>query len=331
MDKITIRYSISRTVALVEGRNEYGTAEYSPNDTELAFLSVDERKYLDTLDLSRTTFALPTGQPPTWPTIAESIKSARQAALDKQTSELAEREGQIAAALAEPDDKWFSESTDWRYAISRKSVNVTIPHFCNHYGWMQQDPRIVARIESLQPELERRREIAAEQNEQAKARQEAAEAAKIAKAEQAAAEKQAAIDELDAWCVANGPSHLQRAATEGYDVAGGCLQWLVECLRDELNGGEIVRDNTALWNRYDWNERKSPGAAAFEYYDHAKAVVAELAHPTSVTVEVERIMLVEVEPADDDYDASKREFTGIIVNVTHPAAARRCLVVEVKA
>jgi hypothetical protein len=79
MTKITIKYSISRTVALNEGRAEFGEATYQPTDTELAFLSLDDRKYLDTLDLSRSTFALPTGAPPTWPVIVEARQASRRA------------------------------------------------------------------------------------------------------------------------------------------------------------------------------------------------------------------------------------------------------------
>jgi len=330
MDKITIRYSISRTVALVEGRNQYGTAEYFPNDTELAFLSVDDRKYLDTMDLSRSTFALPTGSPPTWPTIADSIKASRQAALDKQAAELAEREARIAEALAEPDEKWFSERSDWRYAVTIKSVEVIIPSYCNHYGWMQQDERVKARIASLKPELERRQAAATAANEQAKAEREAAEQRKAQALAEAATAKQDAVSDLTDWCEFHGPGHLQRAAKEDYNVVSGCVQWLAECLRDEVNGGTIIRDNTKLWNRYNWEERKSPGTKAFELLDAVTAAVKELAHPTSVTIEVERILLVTVEPPDDECDDAKREFTAVVVNITHPAAARRCLVIEVK-
>jgi hypothetical protein len=333
MEKITIRYSISRTVALVEGRNEFGTAEYQPTDTELAFLSVDERKWLDTLDLKHYTsvFALPSGAPPVWPTIAEAIKASRQAALDKQAAELTEREARITEALAAPDEKWFSERSDWRYSV--KNVYVTIPSYCSHYGWMQQDPRILARIDSLKPELERRQAVANEANEQRKAEREAAEQRKAQELAVAATAKQEAVENLTDWCEFNGPDHLKRAAKEDYDVVGGCVQWLTEQLRAQYSDPvhcTILRDNTKLWDRYDWSERKSPGPKAFEVLDAVNVAVAELAHPTSVTIEVERILLVEVEPPEDECDDPKREFTAVVVNITHPAAARRCLVIEVK-
>jgi hypothetical protein len=331
MNRITIKYSISRTVAFNEGRAEFGEATYQPTDTELQFLSQDQRQWLDTLDLSRSTFALPTSTPPTWPNIADSIKASRQAALDKRAAELADREARIAEALTEPDEKWFGEQTDYRYAVSVKRVYVTIPSYCNHYGWMQQDPRILARIDSLKPELERRQAAATAANEQAKLNHEVSESRKLQAIEKAAATKQAAVENLTQWCIEHGPDHLKRAASEGYSVVGGCMQWLAESLRDEMNGGEIIRDNTKLWNRYDWSERKSPGTKAFEVLDAVTAVVKELAHPSSVTIEVERIVLVEVEPPEDECDDPKREFTAVVVNVTHPAAARRCLVIEVKA
>jgi hypothetical protein len=332
MNRITIKYSISRTVALNEGRAEFGEATYLPTDTELQFLSQDQRQWLDTLDLSRSTFALPTSTPPTWPNIADSIKASRQAALDKQAAELAEREARIAEALAEPDDKWFIERTNWTGGINRMSVHVYPPvREVSSYSWGAQDPRILARIDSLKPELAQRQAAATAANEQAKANREASEARKQQAIEEAAATKQAAIENLTQWCIEHGPDHLQRAAKEDYNVVGGCCQWLAESLRDELNGGTIIRDNTKLWDRYDWSERKSPGTKAFELLDAATAAVNGLAHPSSVTIEVERILLVEVEPPEDESDDPKREYTAIVVNIIHPAAARRCLVIEVKA
>ena len=328
MDKITIRYSISRTVALVEGRNQYGTAEYFPSDAELAFLSVDERKYLDGLNLSQTTFALPAGAPPVWPTIADSIKAARQAALDRQAAEVAEREQQIVACLAEPDEKWISDSRDWH---GMRTVSARIPEYhVSNYSWGTKDPRIVARLETLEPEVARRKAEAARQNVEREAQRQAEAAAseqRKADAEQAKAD---AVVELTKWCIEHGPDHLKRGAADEYDVTGGLVQWLAECLRDELNGGTIVRDNTKLWGRYDWNERKSPGPKAFELLDAVAATVEALERPTSVTIEVERIMLVEVEPPEDECDDPKQEFTAVVVNIMHPAAARRCLVIEVK-
>jgi len=331
MNRITIKYSISRAVALNEGRAEYGEATYQPTDTELAFLCLDDRKYLDTLNLDRSIFALPTGAPPTWPNIADSVKADRQARIDKQATELTEREVRITEALAEPDEKWFGEHTDYRYDVLAKSVYITIPSCCSHCGWMQQDPHILARIVSLKPELDRRQAAANEANEQRKADHEAAEQRKAEELAEAATAKQAAIVNLTEWCVEHGPDHLKRAAKEDYNVVGGCCQWLAESLRDELNGGTIIRDNSTLWNRYDWDERKSPGPAAFEYLDHATAAVKELERPSSVTIEVERILLVTVEPPEDECDDPKREFTAVVVNITHLAAARRCLVIEVKA
>jgi hypothetical protein len=330
MTKITIKYSISRTVALNEGRAEFGEATYQPTDTELAFLSLDDRKYLDTLDLSRSTFALPTGAPPTWPVIVEAIKAHRQARLDKQAAELATHETKILECLTEPDEKWFVERMDWQCGINRKSVHIYPPVYeVFNYGWGMQDPRILARIESLKPELERRQAVANEANEQARLDREAQELADAATA------KQAAIENLTQWCIEHGPDHLKRAAKEGYDVVGGCVQWFAEWILLTLQfggpaiGGTIIRINTKLWNRYSWDERKSPGQKAFELLDTITVAVQALKRPSSVTIEVKRIMLVEVEPPDDCDDA-KREFTAVVVNITHPAAARRCLVIEVQ-
>jgi hypothetical protein len=341
MQRIVIKYSISRTAALVEGRAEYGEATYQPTDTELAFLSLDDRKYLDTLNLDRDTFALPTGAPPTWPNIADSIKADRQARLDKQVAELAQREVNILECLAEPDDKWFSERTDWHGGVNRKSVSVRPPTYeVNSYSWGTQDERILARIESLKPELERRQAVANEANEQAneaneqaKANHEAAEQRKLQASEEATTAKQAAVTNVTKWCIEHGPDHLKRAASEDYDVAGGCVQWLAEQLRSNTPDPAhctIIRDRTKLWDRYNWEERKSPGAKAFEVLDAATTAVKELAHPASVTIEVERILLVEVEPPEDECDDPKREFTAVVVDITHPATARRCLVIEVK-
>jgi len=325
MDKITIKYSISRTVALTEGRAEFGQASYQPTDIELQSLTLEDRLFLDSLNLNSTVFALPTGVPPTWPNIADSINAARQAALDKHAAELADREAHIVGCLAEPDERWFSESTDWRYSPAVKSVSISIPDsHVRNYFWCNQDPRIVARIASLQPELERRRAIANEQNARAQAEHEAAEARK--ELERAATEQAKAqqIAEVNHWCVAYGPEHLARGAREGYDVVGGCAQWLAEQLQVAC-GGTIIRDNTSLWDRYSWKVRKSPGPKAFEVFDAVKQAVKALAHPSSATIEVKRIMCVEVELDDDP----KRTFTAVIVSVTHPAAAMRCLVVEV--
>jgi len=330
MQRIVIKYSISRTVALTEGRTEYGEATYEPTDTELQFLDLETRKYLDGLNLAQTTFALPASMPPVWPTIADAIKAARQKDLDKQAAELAEREVHILECLAEPDEKWINDSRDWQ---GRRSVGYNIPEYRvrnNHWGF--EDPRIVARIEALRPEFERRQTEAKQQNAEREAQRQAeAEAREQAKALEAQA-KQDAIAELTAWCIEQGPEHLKRAAVEQYDVTGGCVQWLAECLRDELAplSATIVRENTKLWNRYDWNERKSPGSKAFDMLDVVKAAASELRHPESVTVEIERIMLVTLEPAEDSYDDPKQEFTGVVVNVLHPAAAQRCLVLEVK-
>lgn len=333
MQRITIKYSISRTVALAEGRAEYGEATYQPTDTEVAFLSADDRKYLDTLDLDRRVFSLPTGTPPTWPVIADSIKAGRQAVIDKQAAELAAHEDRILECLAEPDARWFVEQTNWHNGPNCKSVALYAPVFeVRNASWGYQDPRVVARMESLNPELERRQAVIRKENERVALERETAEQRKAEALAQAAAEKQAAIDELTQWCIEHGPVHLQRAAREEYNVVGGCVQWLTEQLYVLAPGTTtctIIRDKTKMWDRYSWDDRKSPGLKAFEVLDAMTAAVKDFPHPASVVIEVERILLVEVEPVEDDDEGSKREFTAVVVNVIHPAAARRCLVIEV--
>ncbi len=352
MQRIEIKYYVSRTTALTEGRCEYGEGTYQPSDTELTMLSAEERVFLNTQELSRSLFTLATGQPPTWPVIVEAIRAARQTALDKQAAELAERERQIVVCLAEPDEKWFIESTDWRRPPVVKSVSISIPEYhVRGYSWGSQDPRIVARLAALQPELDRRRAVCDELNAKAKADHEAAEQRRIAAIEAAEQAKQNAIDDLTQWCIEHGPEHLKRGAKDEYDVTGGTVQWLCEQLRDkfyelthEAKGlsksagpvpfGDVViiRSGTKVWDRHSWEERKSPGTKAFEVFDAVAAAVETIEPPTSVKVDVERIMHVAVEPPEDECDDTcKRTFTAIIVNVTHPAAAQRALVVEVKA
>ena len=192
---------------------------------------------------------------------------------------------------------------------------------------MNQDPRIVARIESLQPELLRRRAECDELNLQAMADRKAADAKKAEAAAKAETDKQAAVDNLVAWLVdGNGPEHLQRAAKDEYDVVGGTLQWLAESLRDELAPMHvtIIRSGTKTYDAYCWDDRKSPSAKAFEVLDAVRAAVEQLAHPTSVKVTVDRIQYAEFEPEDND----KQEFTAVIVAVQHPAAALRFVVVN---
>ncbi len=157
MQRIVIKYSISRTVALTEGRAEYGESSYEPTDTELQFLTLNDRKYLDTLNLQQSVFSLPTGVPPTWPNVADAVKAARQLAINKQAADLAEHEAKIIECLAEPDEKWIVENTDWRYGVNSRSVNIYIPEYSvRNNSWGTSDARIVERIAALQPELLRR-------------------------------------------------------------------------------------------------------------------------------------------------------------------------------
>ena len=329
MNKITINYSISRTVALTEGRAEFGQATYQPTDTELQLLTLEDRKYLDTLNLDRSIFELPTGVPPTWPNIVDSIKADHQKKLDSKVAELAEREAKIREALAQPDDKWIISSTHWNCGVNEKSVRAEAPVWeVRGSYWGSNDERIKARFASLKPEVDRLLAIAKEKNDQAEARHNEAEQRKEQQKAETEAAREAAVTNLTEWCVASGPIHLQRAAKEGYSVVGGCAQWITEQLKASV-GGTIIRDNTKIWGLYDWNERKSPGLKAFELLDTVTAAVTTLNKPSSVTVEVDRIMLVELESEDDGYE-TKREFTAVIVNVKHLAAARRCLVIEVE-
>ncbi len=109
------------------------------------------------------------------------------------------------------------------------------------------------------------------------------------------------------------------------------MQWLTEQLRLQCPGDPchnvIIRSGTKLYDRYSWDNRKSPSAKAFECLDSIKAAVEQLEHPTSVKVTVDRIQLVELEPAEDS-DDDKLSFTAVCVKVAHPAAALRYLVVR---
>jgi len=127
MKQVQIKYAVSLQTALHEGRATYGEDTYTPSDTELAFLSVEERDMLAGYPHCNETFKLVTGQPPTWPNIAQAIRAYREQLLAKQAAELAELEKQILEALAHPDEKWFTDRTDWRYAVSQRSVEYRHP------------------------------------------------------------------------------------------------------------------------------------------------------------------------------------------------------------
>ena len=144
MQRISVNYSISRTVALAEGRADYGTATYQPSDIELAFLCIADREYLD--KHPSETFNLPTATPPAWPVIADAIKAARVQEEERKAQRAAEIEARIVEALARPDDDWLYQQTyGWTWRVP-----------CGAYDDCRNDERIKARVEALRPEIERR-------------------------------------------------------------------------------------------------------------------------------------------------------------------------------
>jgi hypothetical protein len=304
MQRISVNYSVSKTVALNEGRSEYGTATYQPTDTELQFLCVTDRQYLDNHE--RETFHLPTSAPPAWPVIADAIRLARLAAEELEQQRAGEQAAKIEAALGKPDDDWIQSGC-------YNEPSICVPGFG---GWMytpaavRDDPRVAARLEALRPEVERRCAERKQQREDDQAKREAAQAS-------AGLAKAAALESLRQWALASDDAALSRAARDGYDVANAIVGLVATDLASEVCG-QVSTEGTEYWSRWNFEKRAAPSAEAFEAYDHIRQAIAELAKPDGINVELHKIARVKVDAPDDDPDGERECYTAIVVMVTAP-------------
>lgn len=311
MQRINVNYSVSRTVALTEGRAEYGTATYQPSDTELQFLCATDRQYLDSHE--HEVFHLPTAVPPTWPVIADAITAARLAAEVEAERTRVELTAKVDAALAAPDEAWFT------------GINLVVP------GWgtlwnvpraIREEARIVARLEALRSEAERRKAEADAASAADQARREAERAAKEAA-------RESALESAVQWALASEDPALSRAARDGYEITNAVLQRVADTLAAQL-GGKTSTEGTAHWRRWDFEERSAPSQVAFEAFDRAKAAIEQLDKPAGVSVELQRVARVTVEPADDDNYGEAEFFTAIVVMVSVPGTGCKDRAVIVK-
>jgi hypothetical protein len=330
MQQLIIKYYVSREIALTEGRAEYGNDACRPTENDFVLLSIDERKHLDRLG-ENYTFHLPTGNTNwdvLWPNIVNLIKTSYEQFCTKRDAEAAAREDKIVKCLARPDEEWFTSNAYYTEGHFFKTIAIMIPVFELRDI---SDERLIDRIASLKPELAIRQAQIQEENEKVQARIEEETLQKRMKIKELTDKKAEAIENLTEWCAtlpttsSNGPDHLKRGAEDGYDIVGGCLQWFAENIFDQFGGG-IVRENTEEWKCYSWKERKSPGRAAFSMFDKVKYYIGKLAHPSSIEINMLRIMHVEI---SEDVQHNARAFTAVIVKIEHLAAANRYVVIEV--
>lgn len=314
MENIKVNVHVSCEVALKACAPIWGDFEHHPTAEQLAELTEAERDWLGghlrdrfTLDAARVE----------WPTVLKAIRAKRQAEVDK-------REKAIADALARPDGEWFS--------VCYGEPVLSLPWLAPE---LKSDPRIVAKVESLKPELARR--VAEHKAEAAErtAREEADRAAR--KRKEAETKAQHAETELTIreWAANHDWAPLARAAKEGYPIVNEVLEHVADDIASAL-GGEVSHEGQPSWSRWDFVERAAPTLQAFESWDEAKALVdamhkpAAQLKPAAVKVSLERIARVTMQPDPDDCDGEVEHFTAVLVFVGAdlPGANTRCVMVR---
>jgi hypothetical protein len=141
METIKVSVEISKSVALAEGKTQYGATTVVPNEADLQALTPDSRAVLaDYLDGGRK-LTLPHATAD-WAGVLEAVNDI-----------LVRREAWVQGVLATPDEKWLEYN------------DIRIPYVAADYGDRnERDPRIHARLEALKPVAAKRQADRREQD-----------------------------------------------------------------------------------------------------------------------------------------------------------------------
>jgi hypothetical protein len=266
-------------------------------------MSSADRAYLDRHQVY--SFGMPTAIGPVWPVLATAIRSAQLAEAEAEAAEAAKAEATIVAVLGKPDDEWIQPHPSCGWELQIPGI-----HYMSAGA---RDERIVARVAALRPELERRRSERDAQLQIDKAK-------RIAAAEAKEATRKAARESLRQWALASHDPALARAAKDGYDVADAIVGCVAQALADEVCG-EVSKEGTAHWDRWDYEDRCAPSAEAFAAYDHTKQAIEALDKPAGVNVTLQRIARVTVDAIEDEdgEDGEDDIYTAIVIMLDAPS------------
>lgn len=200
-----------------------------------------------------------------------------------------ESDARISAALQRPLEDWLAGTV--RVIAPLKELDLN-----------RCDPRVRDRFHEASELLKfRRSKVAAER-----------EAASQAEAERLEQKRRTIKD----WATQQG-GELKLVADKGYDVVSLVLDSVADRVASLL-GGPVAR-LTEGQRRYDlasWQERESPRVDAIKLELSLEEGVKTIAKPEPVTIDVSRVMRVELD--DVDLDEVNR-FTGVVVTVGCPS------------
>jgi len=331
MESTKLCVYVSQEVALAAGSTRHGSAEYLLTDSDLAELGAEDRATLAaSLDhRGDLHYGVRLASPEiTWATVEPALRDS----LARTRADLAKRrardEQEIAKALAAPDEEWMhgwssdpgSKRVTWEAASYVAGVSLS---------GLKGDPRIKARLASLEPELTRRQREAdatwTRQQEEAKARRLATEEAEERRAEEAKRVRAQAHAELRAY--AREVDHLARAAADGYEVHGAAVDNVAAEIAALDEDATVLVDGSPQYEAATWDERRAPRPEAFAVLDRVTKHVASVRYPACVTIDVSRVMryTAPVEDDDGDWVAGPRT-TAIIVTVSSPVTKDRAVV-----
>jgi hypothetical protein len=301
METIEIKVCVDKQAAARAGALKYGEAAFTPTAEQWSAITPEERVWLAAgcFGTSIPDYGDPYGDERTLNLKAagvvtwDSVVSAMRARMAEQTAarakQVADREAAVQEWLALPDDEVIDNY--------RRYWQVSVPSRLNDH------PAVKARCATLQPEANRRNDADKERREAAKAEEDTEKAAKEAAKE---AKRAAAEASFKAHALTTG-GVLARAASEDYDVTRAVTDAVVGDMTRALDEAGlsyvILRMGTKAWDRASWEDRPSPSARAFEVQDTCTGIVAKLAHPEGMDVDVSRVERVKSSRDEDAYTA----------------------------
>ncbi len=291
MQSVKVPVRVRRDAAINEGSTAYGDTDFVPSRAQLEELVPEERAFLGAHEVTRLELAEGSV---TW----EGVRAAIRREREKDAARAEERERQILAALAEPDDAWLHQAWGESYWTVRPPGNLSA-------AFTVEDPRLAKRVDHLLKTIAKPRNAAIDREaEEAKRRREAE--ADRRREELAEAEERGKQAILDYAAACGGP--LARAAAEGYDVRTAVVDRVIAVFLASLKMGyRILEHGSPLWRETDWEERAAPDEVAFRRLDEVRACVSVFTDadkrliPRGWTMEIGRISRVEAEDGEKDW------------------------------
>lgn len=307
VDWSTVRAAIARDTKAAASKASQAAAEQ-----EAAIVAVLAEPIASWIDASRIEW----GQ--------ETEPSLRDCPYRHALSETARRDARIVARIAEAKASLAPIYAAWRMTTLDRYLALptdTLARAPDPHRAIAGDPRVQAHRAAIEASIDKR--DAARTAELA-----ATVAARKASEDHARSELRAFAAQID---------DLARAVAEDYEVEAAVVDHVAErieaAVRATIAGRrEVLQivDGSPAYDRASWEERKAPRPGALNARDQIVAAAASVERPACVTINVSRVMRIEIEAEGDRFGEKPEgaKYTGIVVTISSPVTPDRCVIVS---